>query len=411
VFTYDGFVHWIVNNILYTFYTYVYSAKFFEEQSNLTSQSVVADSQPKTFSLSNFATLLHGLTTENDWTQADLARKMGVTPAMAKRYLDGDREPRHRRALKIARNLQLQEADLVRFIKALKGPPLDDDHLVSAVARLLNLREHLSPIMKERLVLKLEDLISTYDSRDKRVRSAVVPIAGWQSDNLATEAVARILRRARDEALKAKIERVIGVVKSHQKKPMEKEAPLADLVSAGTLILTPQQGLGLGHAVLTGAAKLDPDEPFALIFPDEFPQEDYLSKLTAIFASAKCSVVAAGKHQVTGHWDGGVAYCRKDLGVETLAVSKFVEKPDKVAIVKNQKALPVLGRYVLTVDVITELQNDPESDGPLELTPALTRLAARNLIRACVFNRGVTPLFPTSFKRQLLNQIRALREL
>ena len=131
------------------------------------------------------------------------------------------------------------------------------------------------------------------------------------------------------------------------------------------------RALGLGHAVACGR-KLIGNEPFAVILPDDViaAEKPCLQQMVEAHAETGGAMVAAmevpndkvssyGVLDVDG-WDGPVARVRG-----------MVEKPPAAEAPSNYA---VIGRYILTPEVMTTLENiERGAGGEIQLTDAIAR--------------------------------------
>lgn len=84
---------------------------------------------------SPFPRKLAQLIADHDLSQAELARRVGVTPAAMSRYLSGDREPRYITLLAIAQELNVHVNELLQS---------DADAVPAAIRTLAIARETLT---------------------------------------------------------------------------------------------------------------------------------------------------------------------------------------------------------------------------------------------------------------------------
>lgn len=237
------------------------------------------------------------------------------------------------------------------------------------------------------------------------VRTAVIPAAGLGTRFLpATKAVPKellpiidtpALQLIIDEAVGAGIDRIV-IVTSPTKPAIEayfqpSEEVLAKLRATGrdamaerlesigrdvrVEFVTQDAPLGLGHAVACAATAVG-DEPFAVLLPDELMGDSsLLDQMARLCESTEGSVVGLKRvppEQVSSY---GVIEPASDLDAAgVVAIRTMVEKP-KVGDAPSD--LIIIGRYVLTPDVFTELEHvQPGSGGEIQLTDALRAQAA-----------------------------------
>lgn len=129
---------------------------------------------------------------------------------------------------------------------------------------------------------------------------------------------------------------------------------------------------GLGHAVWC-ARRLIGDEPFAVMLPDDVIAADKpcLQQMVEAYEETGGSMVAAMRVPEEKTSSYGIL----DLETETAAglarVRGMVEKPAAGTAPSN---LAVIGRYILTPQVLTNLDNASEgAGGEIQLTDAIAR--------------------------------------
>jgi transcriptional regulator with XRE-family HTH domain len=136
-------------------------------------------------------------------TQEDLAAKVFVSPSLISAYESGTRFPRRRTAMRIACALGLDREDTNKLLVSLKfpsgglpaaGPLLDElDQLFSS--------PRISSELKAKLAVLVSNAVQTWkEGQTKRVRWAVIPVAGWQARLLSPKATAQLVYRAIAEA-------------------------------------------------------------------------------------------------------------------------------------------------------------------------------------------------------------------
>lgn len=149
-----------------------------------------------------------------------------------------------------------------------------------------------------------------------------------------------------------------------------------------------KQPLGLGHAILT-ARDLVGDEPFAVLLSDDVidGREPCLKQMMAVFEHYGRSVVAIQRVErkavssygiIKGHplpdhrWDGRL-----------FRIDDMVEKP---APAKAPSDLAIIGRYILTPAIFSELASTKRgAGGEIQLTDALRSLLDKEPIYGYVF--------------------------
>ncbi|HEX2784840.1 MAG TPA: UTP--glucose-1-phosphate uridylyltransferase [Ilumatobacteraceae bacterium] len=239
-----------------------------------------------------------------------------------------------------------------------------------------------------------------------QVRTAVIPAAGLGTRFLpATKAVPKellpiidtpALQLIIDEAVGAGIDHIV-IVTSVKKPAIEayfepSDEVIAKLRSTARHELADrlesthrdvritfayqEAPLGLGHAVGCAADAVG-DEPFAVLLPDELMGDSsLLDQMARLCESTKGSVVGlkrVPRAQVSAYGVIDPSGEMDDDGV--ISIRTMVEKP-KVSDAPSD--LIIIGRYVLTPDVFTELERvQPGSGGEIQLTDALRAQAAK----------------------------------
>lgn len=245
-----------------------------------------------------------------------------------------------------------------------------------------------------------------------QVRSAVIPAAGLGTRFLpATKAVPKELMPIGDtpaiqiiidEALGAGIEHIV-VVSNKAKPAIEQyfqpdEALVAALRDKGkddvadrldsigrdwrVTIVYQDEPRGLGHAVGCAREAVG-DEPFAVLLPDELMGDSsLLAQMNGVCAATGGSVVGVkqvARSEVSAY---GVIVPSGPPDDGVIPVEDLVEKP---AVHEAPSDYILIGRYVLTPDVFTEIERIvPGSGGELQLTDALRAQAAQGPFSAVI---------------------------
>ena len=149
-------------------------------------------------------------------------------------------------------------------------------------------------------------------------------------------------------------------------------------------IVFQDEPLGLGHAVLVSRELVD-DEPFAVVLSDDVIDADppALQQMLAVFDDVQGPVLLVERvprdavHRY-GVIDG------ESLGGGVYRVNGLVEKPSP----ENAPSdLVIIGRYLLTPDVYTALEETgKDSGGEVQLTDGLRRLLQTRPIHAVVLD-------------------------
>ncbi|MEL6509564.1 MAG: UTP--glucose-1-phosphate uridylyltransferase GalU [Pseudomonadota bacterium] len=234
----------------------------------------------------------------------------------------------------------------------------------------------------------------------RKVTKAVFPVAGLGTRFLpATKAVPKeimtlvdrpLIQYAIDEARAAGIKEFIFVT-SRGKNALEDyfdHAPdlesslrkkgkteLLDTLkstnmdSGAIAYIRQHKALGLGHAVWC-ARRLIANEPFAVILPDDViaAEKPCLQQMVEAYEETGGCMVAAMEVPPEKASSYGMLDVREDMG-SMVAVNGMVEKPDPNESPSN---LAVIGRYILTPDVLRNLNRlKSGSGGEIQLTDAI----------------------------------------
>lgn len=145
-----------------------------------------------------------------------------------------------------------------------------------------------------------------------------------------------------------------------------------------------KEALGLGHAILC-AKNLVRDEPFAVLLGDDIIEADVpaLKQMLQIYNKYGASVIAVqevDRSQVSSY--GIINALPVADGV--YKISDMVEKPNKEDAPSN---LAIIGRYILTPDIIELLEKtEPGKGKEIQLTDALRELAKTRPVYGYKFN-------------------------
>ncbi len=237
----------------------------------------------------------------------------------------------------------------------------------------------------------------------KPLRKAVLPVAGLGTRFLpATKAMAKemlpvvdrpLIQYSVDEARAAGIEQfcmVTGRGKSalidYFDVAFELEATLRQRdkrdaletlhqsqMEPGSMVSVRQQEpLGLGHAIWCARSFIG-DEPFAILLPDDIvlSSTPCLKQLADIYAQTGGAVVAVEEVPPDRTNRYGILDIQSDDG-RLVEIKGLVEKPDPEDAPSN---LSIIGRYVLTADIIPHLAlMERGAGGEVQLTDAMARM-------------------------------------
>ncbi|MBO6896894.1 MAG: UTP--glucose-1-phosphate uridylyltransferase GalU [Shimia sp.] len=234
----------------------------------------------------------------------------------------------------------------------------------------------------------------------RKVTKAIFPVAGMGTRFLpATKSVPKeimtlvdrpLIQYAIDEAREAGITEFIFVT-SRGKGALEdyfdcapqleqtlREKGKTDLLEAveatnmesGAIAYIRQhKAMGLGHAVAC-ASRLVADEPFAVILPDDViaGETSCLKQMVDAYQETGGCMVAAMEVPPARASSYGVLDVKEDMGA-MVSVKGMVEKPAPGTEPSN---LAVIGRYILTPEIFTNLKGQCEgAGGEIQLTDAI----------------------------------------
>ncbi|MBO9407203.1 UTP--glucose-1-phosphate uridylyltransferase GalU [Shimia sp. R9_1] len=234
----------------------------------------------------------------------------------------------------------------------------------------------------------------------RKVTKAIFPVAGMGTRFLpATKSVPKeimtlvdrpLIQYAIDEAREAGITEFIFVtsrgksaledyfdhapqleqtLREKGKTDLLKQLESSNMESGQIAYIRQHSALGLGHAVAC-ASRLVADEPFAVILPDDViaGQVGCLKQMVDAYEETGGCMVAAMEvpHDKASAY--GVLDVQEDMG-SLVSVKGMVEKPPAGTAPSN---LAVIGRYILTPEIFTNLANQGEgAGGEIQLTDAI----------------------------------------
>lgn len=234
----------------------------------------------------------------------------------------------------------------------------------------------------------------------KKVTKAIFPVAGLGTRFLpATKSIPKeilslvdrpLIQYAIDEARAAGIKEFIFVtsrgkgaledyfdgapqlehtLRKHKKYDLLKELKSSTMDSGEIAYVRQRDALGLGHAVWC-ARRLIANEPFAVILPDDVisSQKPCLQQMVEAYENTGGCMVAAMEVPQNKVSSYGLLDVEDDMGA-LLKLKGMVEKPEKTAAPSN---LAVIGRYILTVDVLKNVSALKRgAGGEIQLTDAI----------------------------------------
>ena len=239
-------------------------------------------------------------------------------------------------------------------------------------------------------------------SMSRKVTKAVFPVAGLGTRFLpATKSIPKeimslvdrpLIQYAIDEARAAGIEEFIFVtsrgkgaledyfdnapvleatLKAKKKTDLLEVLQDTDMESGAIAYIRQKEALGLGHAVWC-ARRLLGDEPFAVILPDDViaAKKPCLQQMVEAYEQTGGNMVAAMEVPKAMTSSYGVLDIEEDMGA-LVAAKGMVEKPNAEDAPSN---LAVIGRYILTPDVLRNLDDHSKgAGGEIQLTDAIAK--------------------------------------
>ncbi len=324
-----------------------------------------------------------------DLTKAQLAQRAGVSASFVTYIEQGRRRPSLALLTRLMQALDLTASEKKELLRAGGYQPIEE--LTPRFQALTEQLADLPPTERDELIEEFSRTLGRWrELRRKRVRRAVIPIAGWQPRLLSPEQLGKMLRPALEEAALAGLSEVVLVLAPGKAAPLLK---LPRQLKVRTVVQEPQ--LGLGHAILITHGVVG-DEPFAVILPDDIllgEGRTCLQKMLALYERYRCSVLAVtGVEGAADFKNYGIAQLGKSLQENVYLVKALQEKPTR----GRRTGLTIVGRYVLTPQIFEALQATPlDKNNELQLTDALTLLLRRQRIGAFVYAEKlfrVTPI-------------------
>lgn len=237
----------------------------------------------------------------------------------------------------------------------------------------------------------------------KRITKAVFPVAGLGTRFLpATKSVPKeimtlvdrpLIQYAIEEAREAGIEEFIFVtsrgksaledyfdespsleasLKSKGKDELLEVLQATNMPSGQIAYIRQHQARGLGHAVWCARRLIAPDESFAVMLPDDVisAETSCLKQMVDAHQETGGSMVAAMEVPSDKTSSYGILDINEDMG-SLVSVKGMVEKPKAD---KSPSNLAVIGRYILTPEVLKNLEKTEEgSGGEIQLTDAIAQ--------------------------------------
>jgi UTP--glucose-1-phosphate uridylyltransferase len=212
-----------------------------------------------------------------------------------------------------------------------------------------------------------------------------------------------IIQYAVEEAIEAGIEQIIFVT-GRTKKSLEdhfdrnielelalkssgKEDVLNEINKISSMcdfiIVRQKEQKGLGHAVAC-AKEVVGNEPFAVILPDDvmIGKESVIGQLVKQFEKTGKPTIALKEVDMKETNKYGIVSVKKNLNNRLFLLDNMVEKPK----VNPPSNLAIMGRYVLTSDVMNEIFNiESGALGELQLTDAIRNIALKDKVYGYIY--------------------------
>jgi len=168
-----------------------------------------------------------------------------------------------------------------------------------------------------------------------------------------------------------------ATLKAKNKTDLLDELKRTDMPSGAIAYIRQREALGLGHAVWCARRLIAPDEPFAVILPDDVIAADKscLQQMVEAYQNTGGNMVATMEVPRDQTSSYGVLDVDEDMGALVRAKG-MVEKPNPDEAPSN---LAVIGRYILTPDVLGHLDTKQKgAGGEIQLTDAIAKEIKRS---------------------------------
>ncbi len=340
--------------------------------------------------------LLQGHRKRIGLTKAQLSQRAGISASFLT-YLEQERRhPSLPLLTRLMQALDLTANEKKELLSAAGYQPLEE--ITPRLQDITELLADLPRAERDELTEEFSRLIGRWrELRHKRVRRAIIPLAGWQPRLLSPEQLGKMLRPALEETVLAGLTEVVLVLAPGKAVPTLK---LPRGLKVRTVVQEPQ--LGLGHAILITQGVVG-DEPFAVILPDDILLGEgrrCLRQMVGLYRNYYCSVLAVtGIEGAADFKNYGIAQLDQPLQENVHLTEGLQEKPTD----GSQTGLTIVGRYVLTPQIFEALQaTPPDKNNELQLTDALNILLRRQRICALVYHGKLFRVTPI---KMLLEQL------
>jgi UTP--glucose-1-phosphate uridylyltransferase len=352
------------------------------------------------FPKAEFGKLLQKRRKHMQLTQAALAKQIAVSPILISYYERGHRTPRYETAQRIAHVLRLEGEDREQFLASLKFPAEsrpDIDDLLDELLRLFS-NTSISPALKDKLASEIHLVLKDWrDMQKKKVRWAVVPVAGWQARLLSPDATAHMTQRVIAEAESAGIDHIVVVVAPSQEQVLAEKLTESKRHMRIRLAVQTDQ-FGLGDAILAARHSLPHNEPFAVILPDDDLDASCLAPMIKAYSKDKCCILAVREIQESDEGSYGIVSIKEQHG-PMCRIEDLQEKPSTLA----GPSFAIVGRYIVTPDIFKAIEaTRPTASGEIELTDAIRKMSQNQPIYGYIYTGVVDSLSPS---RRLLEKM------
>jgi len=247
-----------------------------------------------------------------------------------------------------------------------------------------------------------------------RVRKAIIPVAGMgtrflpatkaQPKEMLTVVDKPVIQYIVEEAVASGIEEIVFVTSQSKRaiedhfdrnfeleKRLEEKEKLNELRQIKALsdlakfaFVRQKEPRGNAHAILQALPFIEQHEPVAILFGDDIihgktPCLKQLIEVSEKYQAPVLAVEAVPRQQVSSY--GVISGTSVESRVHKM--NNIIEKP---SIEQAPSNLAVVGRYVLTPDIIPLIGHTPPGkDGEIGMTDALKTYLAEKPIYACVF--------------------------
>lgn len=354
--------------------------------------------------------------------QAQLAKRTNISASYVSYLEKGKKIPTLPVALALAAALGLKPAERDSLLQAAGYKPTLDPAIEEAFAPIQRLLGQHELTEEEREDLSraahafVAEWSSQLDRRKQKIQKAIVVAAGWQPRLLSSQTLERTLMHAGEEISNAGIPHMYAVVSGdtpdstfeHLRKRLGNPKGKHKVPVTITRIVQ-ERALGLGNAILTAREHLD-GAPVAVVLPDEIdPSRETLARMLVKYDVERRPIIAvnppligARKREIR-YYGLAILDERQALSGRLRQVSKVAEKPPR-NLRLDLEVRTIAGRYVLTSEVIDELQRikPNERTGKYELTDAISAVLQSQTMLAFELDRPMLPLEPVRSLIELL---------